>query len=359
MAKKKSGQTSAVKKSILKLDQQLLKLINERAQIVKDASEGDAQIDIQLHLKNTDFEALSKQNKGPIHENSLHAIYREVESGCRAISSQQKVAYLGPQFSYSHQAAIERFGQCADLVPVATIAAVFEEIDRNQADFGLVPVENSNDGRVTDTLDMFAKLPVKICGEVQLHIHHNLLAMCQRAEIKEVYSKPQAISQCRNWLAKHLPQAKLCEMTSTAAAAQLAAKKPGIAAIASRAAGINYQLNTVAANIEDNQHNVTRFAVIGHQTGKRTGDDKTTLMFQLEHKPGALADAMTIFKRHKLNLTWIESFPLPGKGKEYLFFVEMQGHQNDLKLRKAIASLEKKSVRLDTLGSYQNTEPIE
>ena len=260
-------------------------------------------------------------------------------SGVRAINKPLRTAYLGPQYSYSHLAAVKRFGQSTQLVPVATIRAVFEEIDRRQADFGLVPIANSTDGRIADTLNMFMRVQVSICGEVQLRIHHNLLGKCQRSDIREVYSKPQALSQCRDWLAKHLPQARPIEMTSTTAAAQLAAEKEGVAAIASRQAATNYGLEILAENIEDDQNNITRFAVIGHEQCRRTGSDKTSLMLQVEHKPGALADAMAIFKRNTLNLSWIESFPIPGSNSEFLFFVELDGHAADAKVKRAIAAL--------------------
>lgn len=170
-------------------------------------------------------------------------------------------------------------------MPVATISSVFEALNRGQADFGLVPIENSTDGRVSDTLDMFARLPVRICGEVQLRIHHHLLGRCRRAAVREVYSKPQALSQCRTWLAQHLPDARTVETGSTTAAARVAVDKPAAAAIASRQAGINYGLDFIAQNIEDNPNNVTRFAVIGDRPAKRTGNDKTSLMFELPHQP--------------------------------------------------------------------------
>ena len=207
---------------------------------------------------------------------------------------------------------MHRFGRTVEFVPVGTISAVFEEVNQRHSDFGLVPVENSTDGRIADTLDMFARLPVRICGQVEMHIHHTLLAKCPRTEVREVYSKPQAISQCRNWLAKHLPMARTIEVTSTTTAAQLAAEKPGAAAIASQQAGVEYGLEILAEKIEDNPHNSTRFAVIGGQIPDRTGNDRTAILFQMDHRPGTLADAMNVFKRNKLNLTWIESFPVPG-----------------------------------------------
>ena len=197
-------------------------------------------------------------------------------------------------------------------MPVGSIAAVFEEVHRKQSDFGLAPIENSTDGRVADTLDMFTRMRVRICGEVEMRIHHSLLGKCQRTDVREVYSKTQALSQCRNWLAKHLPAARTIEVTSTSTAAQLASEKPGAAAIASIQAGVHYGLDVLAENIEDNPFNTTRFAVIGDHPSPKTGNDRTAVLFQMEHRPGTLADAMMIFKRAKLNLTWIESFPLPG-----------------------------------------------
>jgi len=205
---------------------------------------------------------------------------------------------------------------------------------------------------------MFTKIPLPICGEVPLRIHHCLLGRGPRSEVREVLSKPQALSQCRNWLAKHLPQARLVEVASTADAARRAGDDPSIAAVASRQAGVNFNLNVLAANIEDVEGNLTRFAVIGHMAPAKSGDDKTSLMFEVEHKPGALADAMGIFKRNRLNLTWIESFPVPGTNGRYLFFVELVGHGTELMVRKAIRSLQSKALRFEVLGSYARTDPI-
>jgi chorismate mutase/prephenate dehydratase len=285
-------------------------------------------------------------------------VFRELISGSRSLEKQLKVAYLGPAYSYTHLAALQRFGGSAELVPVASIASVFEEVNRGHVDYGLVPIENSTDGRIADTLDMFTRLSVRICGEVQLWIHHNLLARCERSEVAEVYSRPQAISQCRNWLAKHLPMARVIEVTSTSTAAQLAHDKPGVAAIASKQAGVHYGLNCLVENIEDNQANLTRFAVIGDHTNERTGHDKTSLMFEVEHRPGSLADAMAIFKRNRLNMTWIESFPIPQRQGAYLFFVELEGHQGDSRVRRATDALSRRTVRFALLGSYPVTAPL-
>jgi chorismate mutase/prephenate dehydratase len=297
---------------------------------------------------------------GPLGSEAVRRVFRELISATRGVQTPIRVAYLGPEFTFSHLAAIERFGQSAELVPVGTIAAVFEEVERGQAEFGVVPMENSTDGRVSDTLDCFSRSRARICGELPLRIHHCLLGTGARDKIRLVYSKPQPLSQCRNWLAKHLPKAHLVEMASTAEAVQLVgdAGDSGLAAIASGQAGTNYGLPVLAGNIEDQPDNVTRFAVIAMETGRRTGNDKTALMIEIAHRPGALADAMAIFKRNRLNMTWIESFPIPGHRGRYLFFIEFVGHHGELRARRAIATLGKKSQRLEVLGSYAQTEPV-
>jgi len=263
-----------------------------------------------------------------------------------------QAVYLGPQHSYSHLAALKYFGDAMALTPVASIPAVFEAVAREDALSGMVPIENSTDGRVVDTLGMFVRGDMQICGEVLLAIHHNLLSRTPREQIMEVHSKPQALSQCRGWLAKQLPKARLVEISSTAAAAQLASEKPGVAAVASLAAGREYELDVIAANIEDNPNNVTRFAVLGREKPTPTGDDKTAILFQVSHEPGALASAMTIFKRQDLNLTWIESFPAPDTKNEYMFFIELTGHRDTPAVQEATQELGQLAQRLTILGSY-------
>jgi len=249
-------------------------------------------------------------------------------------------------------AATRCFGQSVQFVPVGGIRAVFEEVNRGHCDFGVVPIENSTDGRITDTLDMFTRLPVRICGQVETRISHSLLGRCTREEIREVYSKPQALSQCRNWLARHLPAARLIEVTSTTTAAQLARDKHGAAAVASRQAAGHYELDILAEGIEDNPFNSTRFAIIGTTEVAATGNDRTAILFQIEHEPGALVDAMGIFKRNSLNMTWIESFPDAAAPRTYLFFVELEGHKTDKNVAAALTQLGRKAVRLELLGSF-------
>jgi chorismate mutase/prephenate dehydratase len=262
------------------------------------------------------------------------------------------IAYLGPEHSYSYLAACKFFGASSPLESVRTIGAVFEEVVRDQARYGVVPIENSTDGRIADTLTMFIKMPVQICGEVLLPIHHNLLARCDRSQIRTVHSKPQALSQCRDWLQEHLPNARWVEVASTTAAAKIASEEEGAAAVASIEAAIHHRLNIIARSIEDNPNNITRFAIIGKERPPSTGNDKTSLLFQVPHKPGALADVMLLFKEHGLNLTWIESFPVPGSANEYFFLVELDGHGDQPNVQSMIAKLRREALRLDVLGSY-------
>lgn len=345
------------------IERALVESLNERTRVVQALNrlrcEAGEPWEGSFAADEAVLNTVRQQNSGPLSPATMQAIFRELLGGTRALIRPQRVAYLGPQFSYSYIATVQRFGSASDLVPVGTIAAVFDEVHRGHAELGVVPLENSTDGRVSDTLTMFAKLPVRICGEVQLRIHHCLMARCSRGEIREVYSKPQALSQCRDWLARHLPGVRQVEMTSTAAAAQLAATQPGVAAIANRQAALSNDLDIVAENIEDNKNNITRFAVIGGETAPWTGQDKTALLFEIPHEPGALADVMMVFKRAQLNLTWIESYPLSGSENEYFFFVELLGHVSEPKVQKALITLGRHTSRVVVLGSYAIAKPID
>lgn len=347
--------------SIDSIDGQLLQLVTDRNLLVHRLCQSD-----RGRLNERVVEAASRNqlvaeqhSDGKIDRSSLAQLLRHVSSLCLQSVQPMRTAYLGPMHSYSHLAAIKYFGDATTLTPVSSIPAVFDAVDREDALTGIVPIENSTDGRVVDTLGMFVRREMEICGEVLLPIHHNLLSKTPRAEIREVHSKPQALSQCRGWLAKNFPEAQVIENTSTAASAKLAAENLGVAAVASIEAGRQYDLDVIDTNIEDNPNNVTRFAVLGKERPERTGDDKTSILFQVSHQPGALADAMTIFKECKLNLTWIESFPSPDAGNEYLFFVELTGHRDDPQVTEATGQLAKESKRLSILGSYRRANTLD
>ncbi len=345
-----------------KTDEQLVELLNRRAALYLQKMQG-VQPPSKIIFSDQDqlkvWGLIDRLNHGPLTSAEVKTIFRPLLSAGRQRIRSSRVAYLGPAYSFTHQAAIARFGEMADLVPVSTIAAVFEEVNRGHVDFGLVPIENSTDGRIVDTLDMFTRLPLRICGEVQLHVHHNLLARCERSEITEIYSKPQALSQCRDWLAKNMPQARLIEVTSTSTAAQLARDKPRAAAVASHQAAVQYDVQIIAECIEDNRNNVTRFAVIGDSVAEPTGSDRTAVLLQIPHKPGSLSEALEPFRRNRINLTWIESFPLRQPAVGYLFFLDFEGHVTESRIRRTLKELEELPPdRLEVLGSYPRSEPV-
>jgi chorismate mutase/prephenate dehydratase len=349
----------SLRSQIDKLDHQILKLVNERASLAGEIGQLKNDQGEEIFSPAREEEVLQhvlewhEKSKGVLDPIVIRAIFREIMSGSRALQKVLKIAYLGPEYSYSHLAAVERFGQAVTYVGVGSIAAVFEEVNRGHVDFGVVPVENTTDGRIADTLDMFLRMPhLVICGEIRLAVHHHLLAKCEPQEIRRVYSNPQALGQTRNWLSKNVPNAQLTPVTSTAAAAELAQREPGAAAVASRQAAVRYGLRILFSDIEDSPFNETRFAVIGHQKSGKTGNDKTALVFRLPDKAGALADALEIFKHNKINLTWIESFPARGPKPTYIFFVDFEGHLEDPKVAKVIKALNEHCESVTVLGSF-------
>jgi chorismate mutase/prephenate dehydratase len=355
-ANRTAGALRNLRTQIDKLDLHILKLVNERASIAAEIGKLKNDQGNEAFAPAREEEVLTNivaAHKGPLDVSTVRAIFREIVSGSRGLQKVLKIAYLGPEYSFSHLAAVERFGQAVEFIRVGSIAAVFEEVNRSHADFGVVPLENSTDGRVADTLDMFLRLPqLKICSEVRLPIHHMLLANCDQEDIRRIYSKPQALSQCRNWLSKNVPHASLHEVASTATAAELAQREPGAAAVASRQAAVRYGLRILFSDIEDSPFNETRFAVIGMQECGRTGHDKTAIVFKVAHNPGSLVETLNIFKLNKLNLTWIESFPAKSPRAEYVFFVDFEGHQEDPRVKRALAALKDRCDELSILGSY-------
>src|SRR6266852_5075576 len=345
-----------LRSQIDRLDLQILKLVNERASLAAEIGRVKNDHGAEVFSPAREEEVLKNvldTSKGPLDTGTVRAIFREIMSGSRALQKVVKVAYLGPEYSFSHLAAVERFGQAVEFVRVGSISAVFEEVNRGHADFGVVPLENSTDGRVADTLDMFLRLPqLIISAEVRLRIRHNLIANCDQPDIRRVYSKPQALSQCRAWLSKNVPHASLHEVASTATAAELAQREPGAAAVASRQAAVRYGLRILFSDIEDSPYNETRFAVIGHQKCGKTGHDKTAIMFRVPHNPGSLVEALDIFKQAKVNLTWIESFPAKTAKPEYVFFVDFEGHIEDPKVTRTLKSLQDISHEVNFLGSF-------
>jgi chorismate mutase / prephenate dehydratase len=364
---KRAPTLAGLRAEIDRLDKELVALLNHRAEIAAQIGQVKEQQGLEVWSPAREEEVLAKAlaaSAGPLPVETLRLIFRELMSGSRAMQRTLRVGCLGPKYSYSHLAAVAKFGNAVEHVPLGSIAAVFEEVNRRHVQFGLVPLENSTDGRVADTLDMFAKLPgIKVRAEVKLRVHHCLLGRGQWGQVRRVYSKAQALSQCRHWLGKNLPQASLIEVVSTAAAAELAQREEFAAAVASRPAADAYGLSILAENIEDQHHNVTRFAVVAEQSEARTGRDKTTLLVRLPNQAGSLAKLLACFEKAELNLTMIESFPVndspPGRDPAYLFFIDIEGHADDEPVKRAIEAARKRSERLEILGSYPRSDCIE
>jgi chorismate mutase/prephenate dehydratase len=358
---------AGLRAEIDRLDKELVALLNRRAEFAAQIGQVKEKQGLDVWSPAREEEVLARalaHHDGPLSPETVRLIFRELMSGSRALQRTLRVACLGPKYSYSHLAAVAKFGNAVEHVPLGSIAAVFEEVNRRHVQFGLVPLENSTDGRIVDTLDMFARLTsLKIRAEVRLRVRHCLLGKGQWGQVRRVYSKAQALSQSRHWLGKYLPEAQVSEVVSTAHAADLAQRDEQAAAISCRPAADAYGLNVLPENIEDQQNYVTRFAVIAEQSEARTGKDKTTLLLRLPNQAGALAKVLACFEKANLNLTMIESFPLndhpPRSDPAYLFFLDVDGHAEDEPVRKALDAIRKRAERLEVLGSYPRSAVIE
>jgi chorismate mutase / prephenate dehydratase len=344
-----------MRKKIDSLDRKLISLLNLRAEITKDIGKEKINTGKSIYSPEREMQVLRKVvslNKGPLKKSALEAIYREIMSASLALERLLKIAYMGPQASFSNLAALKRFGSQMNFVACGSIPEVFLEVERGAADYGVVPVENSIEGAVTHTLDMLIDSDLKICSQVILNVSHNLLANCQKSKIIKVYSNPQVFGQCRIWLQKNLPNAELVDVSSTTRAAELAKKEKNSAAIASLLASKVYNLKALACGIQDSLRNITRFLVVGKNVAARTGHDKTSLLFSIKDRVGALYEMLLPFRKYGVNLTKIESRPSKKKAWEYYFFVDISGHQDDYKIKKALSELEKRCTYLKILGSY-------
>jgi chorismate mutase/prephenate dehydratase len=337
------------------LDQKIIGLLNARARITLDIAKLKQKSGRSIYSPDRERDVLKKIaaiNNGPLPAAALETIYREVMSSSLALEKPLKVAYLGPEATFTHLAALKRFGLQIEYVPSDSIADVFLEVERGSVDYGVVPIENSIEGVVSHTLDVFMDSDLKICAQIILDVSHNLLARCPRAKIKRVYSNPQVFGQCRIWLQENLSHAEMIEVSSTTRAAQIAARDKYSACIASSLAASVYKLRILAYGIEDSPHNVTRFLVIGKTNVPRTGCDKTSIMFSIKDRVGALHDMLVPFKKYRINLTKIESRPSKKKAWDYYFFVDLIGHCDEPRVMKALALLEAKCRFLKVLGSY-------
>jgi chorismate mutase/prephenate dehydratase len=344
-----------LRQAIDNLDQKLIGLLNKRTKYAISIGKLKKKLNKPVFRPAREqavYDNVKKFNKGPLSAKMLMAIYREIMSSTIMLQHPMKVAYLGPKATFTNLACLKKFGSQVDYIATQTITDVFSEVERGNCDFGVVPVENSIEGAVNHTLDMLVDSDLNICSEISLDIAHNLLAKCPLKKIKKVYSKDQVFGQCRIWLETHLPNSELIDVTSTTRAAEIAAKEKFAAAIASSLAAQVYKLNVLAESIEDSPHNMTRFLVIGKNLAEPTTNDKTSIVFSIKDRIGALHDMLNSFKASGINLTKIESRPSKRKAWDYYFFVDMKGHMNDPKLKKAFSSLEKKCHFLKVLGSY-------
>lgn len=344
-----------LRKAIDELDEKLISTLNKRTELAIKIGQIKDKVNKSVYSPEREqqiYNKLKALNKGPLNDKTLAAVYREIMSGTIMLQRPIKVAYLGPQATFTHLASQKKFGAQVEYVSMQTITDVFNEVERGSSDFGVVPVENSIEGAISHTLDMFVDSDLKICSEISLAIEHNLLSNCKISEIKKVYSKSQVFGQCRLWLESKLPGRHLMDASSTTKAAEIAAREKNSAAIASSLAAQIYKVKIKAKSIEDSPHNFTRFLVIGKKEAGYTGKDKTSVLFSIKDKVGALHDMLLVFKNAKINLTKIESRPSKKKAWDYYFFVDMQGHIREPRLKKALTNLEKKCHFLKIVGSY-------
>jgi chorismate mutase/prephenate dehydratase len=368
------------RQAIDQLDARIVKLLNDRTRhvlAIGDIKLAAGEEIYAPHRERAVFERVCESNAGPMTDEQLRAIYREIMSSALALEKTMTIAYLGPEATFTHQAAIRRFGSSLRYASQKTIADVFTEVAKNRADYGVVPVENSTEGVVTHTLDMFVDSDLKIVSQIVLPISHCFVSRYPREKIKVIYVHPQTLGQCRNWLRLNFPVARIVETFSNARSAELAkktffpptheikrgrvihmqSKKPMMTgAITSELAAEKYKLPILERDIQDNATNVTRFLVLGRQCSPPTGDDRTSLMVSVSDKVGALHEAIAAFRKFKINLTKIESRPSKRKAWEYFFFIDCDGHAQDKKVAGAIKILGKHCNFVKILGSYPNTD---
>jgi len=346
------------RQEIDRLDDEILRLLNERSHHVITIGKAKRQADPNALLHTPGREAaiverLSKKNPGPFPNEAIRPVYREIMSASLSLEGRQTVAYLGPPATFTHLAALGKFGESAHYVPVSGIKEVFDEVERGRALYGVVPIENSTEGVVNYTLDMFIDSNLLIYGEVMQEVSHHLMSKSNTiSDIKKVYSHPHALAQCRNWLETHLPHVPVAETPSTSRAAERCVEEPAAAAIASQLAADMYGLQILKTRIEDNINNFTRFLVLCKHISDPTGKDKTSIMLSVKDKAGALYDLLRPFASNGINMTKIESRPSRRKAWEYIFFVDVEGHMSEDRIRRTIDEIKPRCLFLKILGSY-------
>ena len=348
-----------LRRKIDEVDARIVELLNERYTTVQEIGKYKRSNLKAVYVPEREkivFEKVAALNKGPMNPETLRAIYREIMSGALALEHPLSVAYLGPEGTFSHIAAVSKFGHSVAYMAQNTLDDIFNAVSSGSADYGCVPIENSSEGAVNLTLDIFTRSKVQICSEINLRVHQSLLAKCELGQIHNLYSHAQSLAQCRSWINENLPNVEIHECVSNARAASIAAREPGAAAIANVFNSDIYGLKVLSENIEDNPHNTTRFLVIGSQTPKRTGCDKTSICFALKDRVGVLFDALYPFKEEDITLSMIESRPSKLQNWEYYFFIDLHGHQEDENVARALNKLRPMTQAMRILGSYPRGE---
>lgn len=344
-----------IRKKIDELDQKIISLLNERTDLALKVGRLKAEAGKEIYAPERESEIYQKidaQPEGMLPKEALKSIYREIMSASLSLEKPVTIAYLGPEATFTHLSALSKFGTSVRYFPASSIHQVFQEVEQKRADYGVIPVENSIEGGVTHSLDMFVESDLKICSEIHFEISHHLMSNSERPHIKRIYSNPQVFGQCRAWLESNFPRVELIETASTTAAAQRAQREDGAAAIASKLAATLYNLPVLAAGIQDYAQNVTRFLVIGRQIPKPTKKDKTSIVVSIKDKVGALYEMLTPIRKYRVNMSKIESRPSKKKAWDYYFFIDFEGHVDHPKIKKMLDEMEGKVKFLKVLGSY-------
>lgn len=362
-----------LRRKIDAIDTRLVRLLNERARLVVEVGKTKRADGTPIYAPHREAEVLRKvlaANEGPLPGRTIEGVYRELMSGSFTLEQPLRIGYLGPEGSHSHAAAVKQFGSSVDFEDLHEIAGVFTEVRRGHVNYGLVPIENSLGGGIVETLDAFkaSAHEVTIYGEVQINIHHALLANCQPSQVRRIHSKPEIFQQCRNWLSMQYPGVELLPAASSSRAAQIAADEcrkaleigaePGSAAIGTALAGQRYGLNVLFPRIEDDPNNITRFAIIARQQARPTGDDKTSLMFTTDDKPGALVEVLRVFQDAGINLSHIDKRPRGRGNWTYTFFIDAIAHREDPAMVEAVERARAHCRELFILGSYPRSTRI-
>jgi chorismate mutase/prephenate dehydratase len=348
----------ALRERIDAIDEQIQELLNERAACAREVAEVKQNSDPEAEFYRPEREAqvlrkVRERNRGPLPAEEVTRLFREIMSACLALEKPLRIGFLGPEGTFTQAAALKQFGHSVQTVSFAAIDEVFREVEAGGVDYGVVPVENSTEGVVNHTLDMFLRSPLKICGDVELRIHHHLLSReADLAAVQRVYSHQQSLAQCREWLDARLPHAERIAVSSNAEAARRTSQETGCAAIAGETAGEIYGLQALVRNIEDDPANTTRFLVIGKQRVPPSGRDKTSILVSARNQPGALYRLLEPIARHGLSMTRIESRPSRLSTWDYVFFMDLEGHCEDAKLAPALKELQAEAAMFKWLGSY-------